>query len=516
VKSPYTPANDGRKNSLLYQWVKATSGGGSTDACLEDDALCLVYLQTNITSQAVQRAQIALYYVLKDLAPTANNIYDSRTKTTVIVDFDASYLNNWQGYANATWTSIQSSVNGQPISNDWCAEGHQIVGVWQVPKGWPMSFLCQPVPGYPAWKPGISVPIHQQDRYACSGSLCNYDLNCRGADWLIGGGTGQAISCYHREDNQVAVLQKGSCTSIDYNFGSMPTLGSFFALPPGSYLTGYNMANYNANKKQVTYYYCSGATAPGSVGNAMNQDSVSGTPYPQKFGVWAFGDISGLRDVQGPVGAGGAVIANSFNINWSQSPAGIVASSLDLRNGTVSGSITWGVAETFSNVTYNAASNTKGAPVDFGASRTALQGMSTALSAFVANGATSTQYGNVVLKGVHPTLNVFSVSTAELKTTYSITIDVPATSTVIINVLGYDARIANAGITAKTSATKILWNFYQATSLYATAVGIPGSVLAPFANARLGGNINGTLIAETVLSTNEFHQYPFQSNWLVP
>ena len=124
-------------------------------------------------------------------------------------------------------------------------------------------------------------------------------------------------------------------------------------------------------------------------------------------------------------------------------------------------------------------------------------------------------YGNITLKGIDPTVNVFYLPSSAFVNAYSITINVPSSSTVIINVSGSSVSIQNMGITNYGEAG-LLWNLYEATSFYATSVGLQGSVLAPFANASLGGNIVGTLIAETVNSTNEFHLAPFQHNWLVP
>ena len=80
----------------------------------------------------------------------------------------------------------------------------------------------------------------------------------------------------------------------------------------------------------------------------------------------------------------------------------------------------------------------------------------------------------------------------------------------------FSPQITNAGFSNIPNVTSILWNFYEATSFYAASVSIPGTVLAPFANANLGGNIDGALIAENVVSTNEFHYFPFHGNWLVP
>jgi choice-of-anchor A domain-containing protein len=329
------------------------------------------------------------------------------------------------------------------------------------------------------------------------------------------------INCYHRKDNQTVLPTKGACSTLNPNWrGShpMPATGAFTALPAGSYLTGYDLSAYTSNKEAL-YYYCGAQVAAGSIGSAFNLGTVGTTAYPLSFNVFSFGNITGLRDVQGPVAGGGTVSASSFNINWGQTqPVGVVSTGLlTLLNGTVSGAIYHGAGESsFTGVNYAQSTNYSGTPIDFGNARTQLQTMSQTLFGLVANGTTTVAYGNITLTGTDPNLNIFSVGMGALNATTSITINAPQSSTVIINVSGTTPRIVNAGITNYALVNRVLWNFYQATSLYVTSVGIPGSVLAPFAQASLGGNINGTVIAETVESTNEFHQTPFLHNWLVP
>jgi choice-of-anchor A domain-containing protein len=527
--SPFSPPNNTVKKSVLFDYAKASD---QNNHCWDDD-ICTVFAQTNPTTQAIQKAQNGLYYVLKNLIANgkATWVQDSKTNTTVIVDVAASWDNNWQGYSNAYWTSMQAVAYGQPINGNVCPDGTAIVGIWQIPKAWAMSFLCQAIPGYPAWNVGTSIGVQQQPIYACSGNppLCNYDLQCPGLDLANGGGTGSVLNCYHREDGSTMLPTKGTCTHVDYTFTNMPAIGSFYALPGGTYLTGYNMTLYGwsgeSRPLKATYYYCGAQVDAGSLGSAMSMGNVGGVPFPNHFNVFTFGNITGLRDVQGPVAAGGSVDANSFNINWAESSVGLVSKGfLNLVNGTVRKATFYAAGENLSGVTYNSSINIPSLPLDyatgqgmnFEGARTQLQTMSKNVSRLTANGSTTIAYGNITLKSKNPTLNIFLVSAAELKATYSVTIDVPATSTVIINVSGASVSIANAGLTAYVGPSRILWNLYESTDFYASSVGIPGSVLAPFAQARLGGNINGTLVADTLVSTNEFHQVPFEHNWLVP
>lgn len=328
------------------------------------------------------------------------------------------------------------------------------------------------------------------------------------------------VNCFHRLDGQTTLPTKGSCSSLDVNWNktSMPATGAFTALPGGSYLTGYNVGVYSGNKLS-TYYYCGAGISSGAIGNAFNLGAIGGVAYPQLFNVFAFGNIVGLSDVEGPAAAGGAVGLKSFNLNWGlqQSVALVSAGNLTLASGAVHGSIYYGATESINtNVTYNSAQLFQSQPIQFATAQTELQAASQSIAAFSGNGKVVISNGNVTLTGIDPNINFFSLAAPDLLNVYSITINAPSNSTVIINVSGPSVKIVDLGITNYITVSKLLWNFSEATSLYISSVGLPGSVLAPSANASLGGNINGTLIAQTVNSTNEFHYAPFQHNWLVP
>ncbi len=525
--SPFTPATDTTRNSLLWSYVKlasSNSGDTSSNNCWGDNNICDVFFRTNATTQAVQMAQLALYHVLKDSLPNVLQQQGPGNLTSVVVDPVASWSNNWQGYNNAFWTAMENIEFGTLNQNDTCPPDSGIVGIWNIPSYPFIAFLCQPWPGMPSWTTGVSTAITEQDSFTCSSGsqpLCSYNHQCKPADFAIGGMT-SFIDCYHRQDNQTSLpIKSSTCSEIDPNWHSnpMPARGAFTALPGGSYLTGYDLTIYH-QWQTAAYYYCGAhaATDAHSLGAAFNLGGVEGTVYPDGFNVFAFGDIAGLVDVQGPVAGGGNVTASSFNLNWAgaSSVAVVAGGNLTLKTGgTVHGAIYHGGSESISqSVTYNASTDHPNNPIDFANARTQLRGMSQAIGK-LSGTAPTIAYGNITLKGIDPTVNVFYLPSSAFVNAYSITINVPSSSTVIINVSGSSVSIQNMGITNYGEAG-LLWNLYEATSFYATSVGLQGSVLAPFANASLGGNIVGTLIAETVNSTNEFHLAPFQHNWLVP
>src|SRR5206468_696104 len=64
-----------------------------------------------------------------------------------------------------------------------------------------------------------------------------------------------------------------------------------------------------------------------------------------------------------------------------------------------------------------------------------------------------------------------------------------------------------------TDKQHVLFNFPQATTLNTNGIGINGSLLAPLAAVNFAsGNIDGTLIAQSVSNNGEAHNLPFQGN----
>lgn len=93
------------------------------------------------------------------------------------------------------------------------------------------------------------------------------------------------------------------------------------------------------------------------------------------------------------------------------------------------------------------------------------------------------------------------------------TIDAPAGSTVIVNVIG-DTRIflRNGAFNLRggVDASGVLLNFYDASELTISNVGIKGSILAAKAKVKFdNGHIDGQMIADSIKGTGEFHSFSF-------
>ncbi|BAZ08651.1 hypothetical protein NIES4071_04560 [Calothrix sp. NIES-4071] len=95
--------------------------------------------------------------------------------------------------------------------------------------------------------------------------------------------------------------------------------------------------------------------------------------------------------------------------------------------------------------------------------------------------------------------------------TFNITADPDST---VVNVSGKDISLKNFGFNiAGTTRGKILYNFFEATSITAEGIGIEGSILAPLAKFNFNnGQINGNLIVASLSGTGESHNYLFDGD----
>jgi len=163
-------------------------------------------------------------------------------------------------------------------------------------------------------------------------------------------------------------------------------------------------------------------------------------------------------------------------------------------------------------------------PVDFATLSAKFQKLSTALAQLPTTASatvTRDAGGALVLKATDPVQNVFNIDASQIGT---LTLDVPLTSVVIINVTGTDiswpgGSMKLPGATGGVNgdylfSSNVIWNFPQATKFYMNGLAIHGTVLAPFAtfDASGSGHVAGQVIvyAMTGLAI-EFHPYYFSA-----
>ena len=264
--------------------------------------------------------------------------------------------------------------------------------------------------------------------------------------------------------------------------------------------------------------------------SAAQAAAILPSSYYPSYNVVTFGDFTSMyTDTEASIAAGGNVSLTGYSVASRKSgdAAKLVAGgSAKLTNGSVgqggSGSIYAGTAVTTSSAgvkqTYvaNQASRIV-LPFDFTEAYATLTRASTLMTRTNAIGTVAPDSGGLKYTGLHTDSNTFNVTAAQFGKG-QMTFNVPSGATIIVNVAGKTVSFPNGGQTfpQNIDATKIIYNFYEATSL-ALQSGFPvyGSILAPYAAVTGGyGQMNGQLFAKSYSGNTEFHDRAF--NGIVP
>jgi choice-of-anchor A domain-containing protein len=226
------------------------------------------------------------------------------------------------------------------------------------------------------------------------------------------------------------------------------------------------------------------------------------------FNLFVLGDVTQSgSDTEGRMAAGGIARLTNYSVG-DRLPNSrgtrddlIVGGNLIFNSGQVSnGNVVYGGTGTLTNVGLPNGTARRGTVIDFAAAGQTLRANAAALAGYAANGSTSVQYNQITLTGTDPQVNIFTVSGAGLASATGVTVRVQANSLVLVNINGTADRMQNFGFSINgTDRTHILYNFYQATSLTLSGIGVEGSVLAPNAAVTFNsGQLNGTLVAASL------------------
>ena len=116
------------------------------------------------------------------------------------------------------------------------------------------------------------------------------------------------------------------------------------------------------------------------------------------------------------------------------------------------------------------------------------------------------------LTGTQRHVNVFQLQAADIANAFEIKITAPVGSTVIVNILGSSVSMSTQAFTAVgVTAKNILLNMVNATTLNIEAIGVLGSILAPYADVTFNNAaIDGYVVVRSMSGTGEFHWVPFE------
>ncbi len=161
----------------------------------------------------------------------------------------------------------------------------------------------------------------------------------------------------------------------------------------------------------------------------------------------------------------------------------------------------------------------KGTPIDFAAQMNYYTQYAQFWGGLPANGIIQTETGHITLIGTDSSLNIFNFQSGIIPSNIKFDIQVPSTSTVLINLPGVHGVMSNFGYGGEIDPSLVLYNFYEATILDINHIGrygvvgsgVEGSILAPYALINLEScNVKGSLIGSSLHSFNaEEHDFSF-------
>ncbi len=243
--------------------------------------------------------------------------------------------------------------------------------------------------------------------------------------------------------------------------------------------------------------------------------------FAKSFNLFLFGDLyQPSSDTEGKVAAGGNVSLSNYSVGYLLENSNglvdalVVGGHLQFETGAVyGGNAVYGTSTNLPKQQVSIEGTLRqDNPIDFAAAETQLKGLAATLSAYNANGDVDQNFSDLQLNGTSPYLNVFDVDGDVLSAVTSMSVNVPNGSVVLVNVSGNNIDW-NGGLTVNgTAVTNVLYNFYEAHTLYIHNIDVLGSVLAPYADLELTSVINGQVIAQSMTGTGQFNYKLFTGN----
>ncbi len=256
-----------------------------------------------------------------------------------------------------------------------------------------------------------------------------------------------------------------------------------------------------------------------------------------KYNLFVFNNLIHYGgDSEGAIAAGGDADLKSYGAGTDLHNGGnddgygmVIGGNLTFQNGqSYHGDVHVGGTATLTSATIlDGQLVNPSSPVDFSAEESYLLNLSAYWKNLTPNGTYTLQpWGRLELYGSSKKLNIFYIDAATWQSTKEIAFHVKKSSRNIINIAGTSDVLPDAhgyfGSTFLNGAKKkkIVWNFFESTSLTIKNNSWQGSILAPKADfTYASGNIEGNLIVKSCTMTNysgEVHDYPLDDDFPVP
>ncbi|OME66698.1 hypothetical protein BSK65_22075 [Paenibacillus odorifer] len=228
------------------------------------------------------------------------------------------------------------------------------------------------------------------------------------------------------------------------------------------------------------------------------------------FNTFIFGDFKQSNDqVHGRLAAKGNITLQNYGVS-KDNPGGdvlIAGNDISFTNGTVHGASVYGGVFSSNGVDLKEPAR-KGTPIDFDAEEQFLIGRSNEFSSLATIGTFKKEYGKITIDAPEP-FNVLNLSAADFAGANGLQFNIANSATVIINVSGSSVNIPSFQIWGG-SPNKVLFNFYEASTVDIGSLTIEGTILAPLAKVTYNsGELHGTLIAKGFAGGVQMHWYPY-------
>ncbi len=256
--------------------------------------------------------------------------------------------------------------------------------------------------------------------------------------------------------------------------------------------------------------------------SASAQATVIDLGVANGYSAFIFGNIgsssaTGFTSVAGGIAAGGNVYLDSYSVGTNKQHGAaantiVAGGNLTTGWGTLNGSAVYGVNNPNATLTApqwfptNNISKGNASTLDFAGAKQQLTTLSSDVAKLQSNGTVVSQYGNMTLVGnINADVNIFNIDASNL---HNLTLDLSSlksTASIIINGTATNITMSGGFDNFGSYADRTLFNFANATTTSLNNVGINGSILAPNAAFSGSGNMNGTLVANSVSSINSGH-----------
>jgi len=255
----------------------------------------------------------------------------------------------------------------------------------------------------------------------------------------------------------------------------------------------------------------------GSVAFADSVDTLQSTL--QTYNALTFADFGMYSsDSQGPVAVGGNAFLSSFGIATATTNgqnALTVGGSVTGFSGQVYGNLYAQNPPNFTSVGVLGTTTVGGvSPVNFSSLQSAITQAASLLSQQSTTGTTNLVGGTLTMTGNLAGMNVFYVDGSLLTGVQSININIPTGATALVKVSGSSVYLGLSGLGfGYSNMQKVLYDFYQATTMTIQSTGFEGSVVAPLAAINFNNaHIDGSMIANSISGTGEYHDYFFNGS----